>query len=427
MPTATITAPAATQSKTSTRLVFWLIVAICLLVVLVVGLLIALYLTKDDAVKVPVVDKIVDQVERGITNSTKTEGSVWQKGCTNEARVNMTHLPMQLNDVGNILPLGLVVGGHVTPIDHLYFSPIIFNSPRDKYPVYAMADGYIVEIGTRRQVTGTGEAKQPEYRIIMQHSCQTISYFDLVTSLDAKILEQVPQLQTKDYAGNLRIPIQGGQQIGRIGGQTLDTAIYNYALELPGFISPELYAAEPWKIHTDDFFSYFPSELAAAMNAKNLRQAEPRSGKIDWDQPGKLIGNWFKEGTNGYAGEQGQTGVQAYWQGHLHIGYDAIMPSNIWVSLGNFNGEAKHFYVKGNKPDPAQVDSTSGLVKYELIQPANFMSLTEVQNYRRREGPVQGVILLQVLAGEKLRVEIFPGKTAAQVTSFTERALIYER
>ena len=42
-------------------------------------------------------------------------------------------------------------------------------------------------------------------------------------------------------------------------------------------------------------------------------------------------------------------------------------------------------------------------------------------------GPVQGVVLFEVLADQQLRVEIFPGATAAQVDGFTEAALIYER
>jgi hypothetical protein len=332
---------------------------------------------------------------------------------------------MNIGDVGQILPLGTVVGGHVTPIDHLYFSPIEFNSPRDAYPVYAMANADIIEISVRRQVVGTGEERPPEYRIVMQHSCQTVSYFDLVTSLSQEILDQVPQLATRDHVGDIRIPIEAGQEIARIGGQTLDTAIYNMDLILPGFISPELYEAESWKIHTDDFYSYFSEALVEEMYTVTLRQEEPRSGKIDWDIPGKLIGNWFLEGTNGYEGIRDDKG--AYWAGHLHIGYDAILSDNIWVSIGDYDGEALQFYVKGNSPAPEDVGVETGLVKYELTQRDNVNSIEEVLNYKRSENTVLGVILLQVLEDEKLKVEIFPGMTGNQVTGFSSDAVIYER
>lgn len=357
--------------------------------------------------------------------------SSWVQGCTNDDKVMMENAPMNPADFSHIIPLGLVAGAHVTPIDHLYFSPKNFRSPRDAYPVFAMADGYIVEISVRRHNTDSGSTRAAEYRIIMQHSCQTVSYFDLVTSLDQTILDQVPQLQTSDYFSDIKIPITAGQIIGRIGGQTLDTAVYNMNLTLPGFITPEMYIGEPWKIHTDDFFSYFSEPLLSQLLDKNLRTDEPRSGKIDTDLAGKLQGNWFTEGTNGYSGIEG-VGVgndgHGYWDGHLHIGHDNIKPTEIWVSIGDYGGNGpKHFYVKGNSPDPAEVSVESGLVKYELIQPQIFNSKTEVINYRRNEGQVLGVILLQVIDGERLKAEIFPGQTGININGFSSNATIYER
>src|SRR3989338_6645233 len=119
------------------------------------------------------------------------------------------------------------------------------------------------------------------------------------------------------------LSLKAGQLIGRIGGQTLDTAVYNMNLILPGFITPKLYDGEFWKIHTDDFFSYFNEPLKSQLLAINPRKTPPLSGKIDYDQPGKLIGNWFKEGSGGYAGVTGNTGVgsngRGYWNGHLSI------------------------------------------------------------------------------------------------------------
>jgi hypothetical protein len=40
---------------------------------------------------------------------------------------------------------------------------------------------------------------------------------------------------------------------------------------------------------------------------------------------------------------------------------------------------------------------------------------------------IHGVVLFEVLEDWRLRVEAFPGKTAAQVNGFTDAALIYER
>lgn len=350
----------------------------------------------------------------------------WLKDCKGKGRVQMQKSPMNLEDVGMIQPLGLTAGAHVTPIDHLYFSPIDFNSPRDKYPVYAMADGYIVELSSRSVNVDSGQSRPPEYRFMFQHSCQTISYFDLVTSVDESIIQQMPDVKSKSHAIG-HVPIKAGQLIGRIGGQTLDTAVYNMDLTLPGFITPELYDAEPWKVHTDDFFSYFNEPLKSQLLAKNIRQAEPRSGKIDYDQPGKLIGNWFKEGTNGYAGPEqaqgkaGQNG-RGYWSGHLSVFYHSIRPEIIIVSLGEFkDGQPQAFAVAGTSPDPAEVDKSSSVIKYELVQSPTYDG--EMPDNKT----VMATALFQVLDGEKLKVEIFAGKTGAQVSGFTSAALTYER
>src|SRR6185369_10330941 len=350
----------------------------------------------------------------------------WKAGCTSADRVTLTHTPMDLADINTILPMGLTAGAHVTPIDHLYFYPKA--KERDAVPVYAMADGVIKDITERTQSTDTGAAKKGEFRIIMQHSCQTITYFDLVTSLDPAIAKA----WKAPHIGSLSIPIKAGQVIGRIGGQSLDTAVYNMNLTLPGFIHPAMYTGEFWKVHADDFFAYFNDPLRSEFLAIDARKIPPYSGKIDYDQPGKLIGNWFLEGSGGYAGpkdgSQVGSGGHGYWDGHLSIHYDPYDGKSIVVSVGRFgpDGQPQAFSVTGNAPDPAKVTTATGLVRYELLQkdPGGPSPTGGTQN---NQAHFLGVILLQVLPGEKLKVEEFPGLTFAPVTSFTPAAKIYER
>lgn len=365
-------------------------------------------------------------------NNTYNSIASWTKGCTSNDRVSMAHMPMNIDDVQSVTPLGMVAGGHVTPIDHLYFYPK--EGPRDKYPVYAMADGFIKEIAVRSVNVESGTAKKSEYRLTMQHSCQTVSYYDLVTKLDDSLLASDASLiNGKDKT--LNIPIKAGQTIGWIGAQSLDTSIYNMDMTLPGFNNPKMYeSSEFWKVHTDDFFGYFPEQLKSQMLAKNRRTAEPRSGKIDYDQPGKLIGNWFKVGTNGYAGPEGaEVGKNStgYWSGHLALFYDAIDPTQVVVAIGSFkDGQPGAFQVKGNTPDPAKVGVGDAAVKYELVPyTANTPTGSAKQaSTNIPENPqTLGTILVQVEAGEKLKVEMFVGKTASQVSGFTTAAVKYER
>lgn len=353
--------------------------------------------------------------------------SAWTSKCSGTNRVGMTHSPMDLTDVSTITPIGLVAGGHVTPIDHLYFYPKA--NERDASPVYAMADGYIKEVESRGKSVGSGNDQKPEYRIVMQHSCQTISYFDLVTSIDPALQKQIDS----SSKGDMHIPIKSGQIIGRIGGQSLDTAVYNMNMTLSGFIHPDLYKRENWKIHTDDFYEYFSGDLKASLLAMNQRKVKPYGGKIDYDQPGKLIGNWFLEGTNGYEGAKNTDGYgkdgHGYWDGHLAIFYHAIYTNKIIISTGTFGDQQPQaFEARGNTPDPATISVSSGVVKYDLLDTSQGVDPNGKQNEQQSSSAKsRGTALFQVLAGEKLRVEFFPGTAPSGINGFTSAAKTYER
>jgi hypothetical protein len=111
--------------------------------------------------------------------------------------------------------------------------------------------------------------------------------------------------------------------------------------------------------------------------------------------------------------------------GHLSIAYHHLDPKIIVVSIGNYDGRAVQFWVKGNAPDPASIGEGDGVVKYELI----YGQLGGAgQPQRRPEGEdVQGTVLAQVLPGRKLRFEAFRGKTAGEIGGFTAEARTYER
>jgi len=363
----------------------------------------------------------VDEYANEIGSGKAFQGS---KDCRGEGTVMFDRLPMDEEDYKSYIPYGLMINSHVTPIDHSYFAPADYNSPRDAYEVYAIADGEIVEISHR--------AENDEYRIVIQYTCTFFSYFDLITSLDDEIYSLAKEdLESKGSWYGV-IPITSGQLVGRIGGQTLDFGVYNDDVVL-GFINPESYEYESWKIHTDDPFLYFEEPTLLILKNKNQRKVEPLSGKIDYDIEGKLIGNWFLEGTNGYRGsDQNPT----YYFGHLSIVYNHLDPERIIISTGNYGGEPLQATVAGNSPDPAKLDLNSGIIKYELVQFSYNISATGKMWDRKSladgveiiEGSEKfGVLLCQVLENDKLKVEIFKNKTHSQVTGFTDSASIYER
>ena len=354
--------------------------------------------------------------------------------CSGSGGTTFTHLPMDAADFSILIPYGVTVGGHVTPVDHQYFSPTVFNSPKDKYPVYAVADAKITNIEVHPPENG-GKGR---IRLVFTVSCTFFYYYDLVTSVE-------PGIDDK----HLPIDVKAGQLIGHIGGQTLDFAVWNTKKPLSGFVNPASYDAESWKIYTDNPFPYYTAELRKIVEGKDPRAVEPIQGKIDYDIDGKLIGNWFVKGSGGYGGSGEDKGD--YASGHLSIAPDLYDPSVIVVSVGNYTSypqygpkidtssgdgsSARQYFAKNGAPDPSKVDQNSGVVKFELVErhwltPDGSMwdNMTFYKGIKaNNSGAVVGTVLAQMTGKRELKFEVFPGKPASEVNSFTSKAKAYTR
>ncbi len=353
----------------------------------------------------------------------------WSQGrCEGQGPVTFGASPLDVQDLEMITPLGLMVDAHVTPSDHTYITPV----KRDTLvPVHAPARGFIVAIQRMTQYIGDRRPTKPvdDYRIIFEHSCDMYSYFIHVDQLAPRVASAAGDL-SRPGENPVRIPVAEGDVIGSVDG-SFDFAAIDLTTTLSGFIVPEHYVREPWKIHTVDPFPRFQEPVQSALLARIPRTAEPRGGKIDYDIDGKLVGNWFREGTNGYAGND----PQRYWSGHLSLVYDLFDPTQIRVSHGDVEGRAQQFGVRGDAPDPATVDMNSGPVAYELVMytyetatgtPWNRTAFAaDVRGVNMTQ--LQGTILVQLIAPRRLRVEVFPGKSAEQISGFTSAAQIYER
>ncbi len=332
--------------------------------------------------------------------------------CEGKGVREFNHLPMRITDIGSIEPYGIMVDAHVIPTSHGYISPIVFDSPRDAYPVYAIADGTIVSVSHRGQFIGDGTSNKltDEYQMYFEHSCSFYSYYDLLTSLSPEIQKVVGKLSGFEQK-QVRIPVKAGQMVGRVGGQTVDFAVWNFDKEPLYFVNPASYEED--RPYLEDMFKYFQEPLRSQLLAKAKREAEPRSGKINYDIAGKAVGGWFREGSGGFEGPknvQNESGGR-YWDGHLSIAYDYVDPTKIVFSIGNYQGKAAQFSIVGNSPDPAVISAIDGVVKYELEQ----------------YGVFKGSAIVQVLPGNKLRVETFPGLHKESVGGFTSQAVMYTR
>ncbi|MBI4021490.1 MAG: hypothetical protein HY369_04545 [Candidatus Aenigmarchaeota archaeon] len=337
--------------------------------------------------------------------------------------------PVDLDETSILVPLGLMFGNHVTPVDHQYFQN--YAEPEKNIAVYSPGDGRIRTIqhmsGTYYDAGKGQEVEWDDYRLEIEHACGVSSTFIHIDTLSDKIAQHAPE---KGKNVVVDIPVAAGEGIGHYTGN-VDYNLVDVAVILPGLLVPEHYEREPWKIHVPDTLQYFTDPIRTSMIAKSIRTAEPVAGKFDHDIDGRLIGNWFEEGTNGYAGAN----LEKYWVGHLSISPDYIDPNHVIVSMGDFADTEKQFGVAGNAPDPADVSVVTGLVEYALVDYDYFVpdgslwdKISVAKGITAKNGDdVQGVILLQLVEDRKLRVEIFPGKKAMEVSGFTASAKMYER
>lgn len=380
------------------------------------------------------------------------------EGCSGQGPPVFSSLPIPKEAISWIEPLGKMnpMAGHVTPTDHIYIHYIDSLGYPPSYELRALADGYIVDVERRPDWTPENAevlGVLKDWRLVFEHTCTFFSVYIHVKELEpdvlnAPILEGPMRGQTlrdlDSIAGSelkdmirsgVRIPVEAGQIIGKVGGQlSFDIQVTDMDVTLPGFVLPEHYT-EAWKAHTADFFAYLDPQIRNSLLEKNPRSTEPIGGKIDYDVDGRIVGNWFMEGSEDHAGGElkatlGYCGSNPcpYWAGHLSLAYDHLDPAQIRVSNGA-DWKRGPFGVKGNSPDPAGVSVEDGLVKYELVELQHvripgFSNVSKTINY---DDEVVGTMLLQMLDDRTMRMEIVPDTSADRVSGFSAEAKDYFR
>ncbi|HSX41921.1 MAG TPA: hypothetical protein VLE93_01060 [Candidatus Saccharimonadales bacterium] len=362
--------------------------------------------------------------------------------CSGTGTVALNYAPMKPADISIIDPYGLTVGGHVTPVDHEYYWAK--NNVKDSSDVLALADGTLADIEYRPHSANDAARNgvAGDYRVTISYTCTFMSYFDLATSLAPDIEAQLPKGWEQNGHGSngntdINIPVKAGQAIAKMGGQSLDFAVWDMTKNNPKLLVPAAYAGEAWKIHTVAPLDYFSAAVKTSILPFYARQAEPRDGYYAYDVAGKLIGSWFLKGSGGY-NDPTKPPSGSYWAGHLAITPDWIDPTVWGFSVGAYNGgDAKQFIIKPLVTDPATIGVDTGMVKYELLQGGQYQYANGQQwnQMSTPTGPVtmptngvsQATALLQLTDANTLKVEVFPGQTPTQVAAFTAAAKIYTR
>ncbi|MGH7196882.1 MAG: hypothetical protein ACREGJ_03925 [Candidatus Saccharimonadales bacterium] len=403
-----------------------------ILVILVVAAAFLLIFYRSQTGRLPGAPEVVNPVK---ISAAEQEGRKYSNNtCTGNEVKKLTHLPLDAENITNVLPYGGVVAAHVMPISHGYIWPGRMGDPRDKYNVYAMADSTLFSISSRSINVDSGQAKQTEYQLNFSVSCVEFYYYDLMTSLTPELQKYLDDHPSPGSAGNyvsVNIPIKAGQLVGKIGAQTLDYAVWDFNKTLTGYIVPEHYDGDAPRTHLVSPFDYTTDDVRKVLVSKLMRSVEPIEGKVDYDIDGKLIGGWFQEGTNYY-----EQGGDRYWAGHLAIVPDYLDPTLLLASIGTYKGtETAQFALSRDAPDPKTVGIEAGLVKYDLFEIDHTLAdgsrwdrFTPAKGIKgKTNGPSQGCALFQLVETRKLKAEFFASKTCSAIPGLTSQAKTYIR
>lgn len=369
--------------------------------------------------------------------------------CENKKDVKFSTSPIDVKDILVIEPIGELREGHIMPGDHGGFN---YKTSPTSAPVkvLAPADGFLVRVEKHPYQPPAGYPNNIQhYHVYLEHSCTLFTGIVHLTEFAPEILaasEELEQLTkyrgTEQKQSALRIPIRAGQQLGTawsfglLGWVAVDLTHTN-----KGYLNPESYKGENWRVHSVAGLDYFEQSLKDQLMVKNPRTLEPKGGKIDFDTVGKLSGGWFEQGTGGFRDERVEPKQCGnfpcpYWDGHIAFVYDYVDPVQLRVSVGHNWGlsERTPYGVKGNSPDFAGIGVENGLVKYELV---GLKDISRDKGYDTEGGSalvtvndetkMPGTMLVQMMNQNTIKVEIFPGMSKERITDFTSKAKVYQR
>ncbi len=306
-----------------------------------------------------------------------------------------TASPLEADEIERIIPLGNLNprGGHVFPTDHIYLN----YGGKPGLEVFAPGDGTVFAI--RPQLHGGDKI---EVRVD-----RNVTYY----------------LAHVRLQGGIRVGmrLKAGQAIGRVAGEsTLDLGACDARAKISGLLDPSRY---PWPtLHAVPPLELFAEPLKSRLHAKVAGGASDGIGRFDFDQAGKLVGNWFHESLP--ASQSARAGPEI-WSRQLAFVCDNRRPGAVRVSIGGTVAPAGLYAVRSGGPDPAAVSQATGLVRYELAATGGRGS-PPLREDSAPQAPL-GVLCVQLTGERKLRAEYFPGKRAGDVVGFTAEASLYVR
>ena len=246
-----------------------------------------------------------------------------------------TESPIDPAAIEFVVPLGnLNPPGHTLPTDHVYLYHRLRNPSAPTYDVKAPAGGIV------------RDARRGNDDVIRVQVTASQTYYLGHVHLDASIHDGMS--------------VAAGQKVG-----TTSTLSYGLDIGLEDlavtrfFVNPARYGEGT--IHAESALKYFEEPLRSTLYSKVDRVGGDKDGKIDFDSPGHLAGNWFLEGL-----PVSESSIFGAGSKQLAFVRDVNDPSAVRVSLGGALGVTGVFAVQSSAPDPSIVTTSTGAMMYRL-------------------------------------------------------------
>lgn len=328
-------------------------------------------------------------------------------------KVYFSYPPIPMQSIQVLEPRGYL---DPPPSPHGGVHHIDFGKDESNIPVYALTDGLVLGM----------DHNGYDYSVVVQYSTTINVTFGHLGGFYGPLAKRFGD-STNIIMDQVWIPVKAGDTLGFVNPKAaIDWNVTDTSQTL-NFIYPMDYGPEAR--HSALVTDFYQEPLKNQLIAKSVRKTPPYMGKTDYDVSGTMMGNWFLEGNN------------RHFQNAFTFGYNHIFADRLQIRDGYFqhreNPDGNKIFaaiLKNNRPRPDTLGPEHGMIKFEVLRFGhgyNFDPVTKaftiVDTTNIDQRPTDGVFLLQMLGPEKLKVESFEGKTAAQVSGFTEAARIYNR
>lgn len=243
--------------------------------------------------------------------------------------------PIALGNIESIVPLGnMNPPNHTLPTDHVYVYHHLDLAHRSLPPfeVVAPAGGTVTLV--RR---GTDDT------LVVQATARIAFRLDHIL-LDGSITQGMT--------------LTAGQRLGTTSPDALaiDLGVTNDDIT-HAFVPPGRYTRE--SLHGDKPLQYFAEDLRSALYG--LVAGANKDGRIDYEQPGRLSGNWFHESLSVAESPNLGSGPK-----HLAFARDVADGATPKISIGGTVAPAGVYAIADGDADPASVTPASGPVTFHV-------------------------------------------------------------